>query len=127
MIYNKKTIEFYNEININKANLWQDFNQSMIEVKSGSHASGEYVIFQFKLDKNKKIIDNRFQVFGCGYMIALVQWFSEFSENKSMDELKEKIDLAMLQSMFQLPDVKNHCALTLLSLIEQLESQLCEN
>ncbi|MCF6777835.1 iron-sulfur cluster assembly scaffold protein [Thiotrichales bacterium 19X7-9] len=119
MLYSKEVIKYYKKVPEAMV-LWPDDESDVITLSAGSYSAGEYVIFQFKLNKKQQIIDCRYQVLGCGYMIALVSWFVEAVHKKHINQLS-KINISTINQVFDLPQTKRHCALTLLSLIEKIE------
>lgn len=118
MLYTQKIIDYYQKIPASMT-LWDDDSKDILQVQSGSYAIGEFVIFQVKLDAKGCVLDCRYQVLGCGYMIALVVWLAEKLHHNKLNILAD-INIVQLQTVFQLPKNKRHCALTLLNLIEAL-------
>lgn len=75
----------------------------------GSPVCGDVMKVQIKVDDEGKIIDARFQTFGCGSAVASTDLACEWLMGKTLDqalELKNK-DLA---DELNLPPVKIHCS-----------------
>ncbi|MCF6764401.1 iron-sulfur cluster assembly scaffold protein [Thiotrichales bacterium 19S3-7] len=119
MLYSEKVIEYYNKIP-QKMALWPEDETNIITATVGSYSAGEYVVFQLKLNQKNQVIDSRYQVLGCGYMIALVVWLSEVINHKYLNQIIT-ISISEINQVFNLPQTKRHCASTLLSLIAKLE------
>ncbi|MCF6807297.1 iron-sulfur cluster assembly scaffold protein [Thiotrichales bacterium 19S9-12] len=113
-MYTKKVLEYYQKIPVNMR-LFSDADETVKTYTVGGYTLGEKVIFQIK-ESNTKFIC-RYQVYGCGYMIALVVWLAEELQAGKIDDLL-KVNISDLVTLFDLPSVKRHSALSLLKLIE---------
>ena len=123
MLYNQKVLRYYQAIDDPKP-LWQKDTPSVVSTTSGDKSSGELVVFQVKLDSNNLPIEARFQVLGCGYMIALVSWLSEQVVVGEFAKL-ENLTMQQLVGEFELPKHKYHSAMCLLDIIKQLSEATC--
>ena len=124
-MYTQKLIKYYNSLD-NLLPLWGAKELDAITVTSGDASSGEIVVFQIKKRQDGRVVDTRFKVFGCGYIIALVVWFSNILKLKTLTYLKEKVTVSFLIEEFKLPKEKRHCAVCLLDVIDNLFNKLCE-
>jgi NifU-like protein involved in Fe-S cluster formation len=123
MLYNQKVLHYYQEI-IDPKPLWQNDAPFTVTTHSGDKSSGELVVFQVKLDSHNLPIEARFQVLGCGYMIALVAWLSERVVAGEFARL-ENLTMQQLVDEFELPKHKHHSAMCLLDIIKQLSEAIC--
>ena len=123
MLYNQKVLHYYQAIDDPKP-LWKKDMPLVVSTTSGDKSSGELVIFQVKADSNNSPIDARFQVLGCGYMIALVSWLSEKIVAGEFAKL-ENLTMQQLVDEFELPKHKYHSAICLLDICKQLSDVIC--
>jgi NifU-like protein involved in Fe-S cluster formation len=123
MLYNQKVLHYYQAIDDPKP-LWQKDAPFVISTTSGDKSSGELVIFQMMVNSDNLPIEARFQVMGCGYMIALVSWLSERIVAGKFATL-ENLTVQQLVDEFELPKHKYHSAMCLLDISQQLSDAIC--
>ncbi|MCK5256994.1 MAG: Fe-S cluster assembly protein NifU [Deltaproteobacteria bacterium] len=76
----------------------------------GSLACGGALKFMFKLDKNKKIKEAKFQTFGCGSAIASASVLTEMVVGKTLDEAEKITNRDIAEELGGLPEEKMHCS-----------------
>jgi hypothetical protein len=125
IMYTQELINYYNSLD-NPLPLWGLMESGVVTVTSGDASSGEVVVFQIKKIKGSCFLESRFKVFGCGYIIALVIWFSDILKLENFVFLKDKVTISYLVEKFNIPKEKRHCAICLLDIIDNLFSKSCE-
>ncbi len=76
----------------------------------GSMACGDALKFTFKLDKNEKIIDAKFQTFGCASAIASSSALTLMVIGLSLDEAAKITNEDISDFLGGLPKEKMHCS-----------------
>ena len=102
--YSEKVMDHYR----NPRNVGSIDNADMIGV-AGSLACGDSLKLYIKLDGNK-IIDAKFQTFGCGSAVAASSILTEMIIGKTLDEVKNITNKDIANELDGLPPEKMHCS-----------------
>ncbi|MBO8137363.1 MAG: Fe-S cluster assembly scaffold protein NifU [Desulfotomaculum sp.] len=75
----------------------------------GNPSCGDIMKIYLKI-KEDKIVDIKFQTFGCGAAIATSSMVTEMAKNKTLDEALKITNKAVAEELDGLPPQKMHCS-----------------
>ena len=102
--YSEKVMDHYR----NPRNVGTIENADLIG-EAGSLACGDSLKLFIKLDGNK-VIDAKFQTFGCGSAVAASSILTEMIIGKTLDEIKLITNKDIAEALGGLPEQKMHCS-----------------
>lgn len=102
--YSEKVMDHYR----NPRNVGSIENADLIG-EAGSLACGDSLKLFIKLDGNK-VIDAKFQTFGCGSAVAASSILTEMIIGKTLDEVKKITNKDIANELDGLPEQKMHCS-----------------
>ena len=102
--YTEKVMDHYR----NPRNVGTIDNADMIG-EAGSLACGDSLKLFIKLDGNK-VVDAKFQTFGCGSAVAASSILTEMIIGKTLDEVKKITNKDIADELGGLPPEKMHCS-----------------
>lgn len=111
-------IQAYQDLEIQP--LWGEDGGSVFTVSLGSESAGELVVYQIKA-KSGVVDDTRFQVHGCGYMIAVCVWLSRWLQGRALADCATFSYQNAIQAL-HLPKHKYHCAMLAEDIAKQLSA-----
>lgn len=104
MIYSEKVMEhFQNPRNVGKIEDADGIGQV------GNPVCGDMMTFYIKV-KDNRIVDVKFQTFGCGAAIAVSSMVSEMAKGKTLEEALQITNEKVAEELGGLPKNKLHCS-----------------
>ena len=76
----------------------------------GNARCGDIMRLYLKVDENEKILDAKFQTFGCFAAIASTETACDMIIGKTLDEALKLTNKEVLDRLGGLPDIKIHCS-----------------
>ena len=76
----------------------------------GNARCGDIMRLYLKIDENEKILDAKFQTFGCVAAIASTETACDMIIGKTLDEALKLTNKQVLDELGGLPDIKIHCS-----------------
>ena len=113
MAYSKKVVDrFESVLNNPQAHSVGRFDPKDPMVATGmtgAPACGDVMKLQIKLDDDERIVDVKFNTFGCGSAIASSSMFVDMLRGKTIEEAKQVKDKDIAEAL-ELPPIKLHCS-----------------
>ena len=81
----------------------------VVRASAGTPAAKSVLSLAWKTDGGR-IVDARFQAYGCPVTIAVGEWLAEQATGRDI-EMLVGIDAAQIRSALEIPDDRAHCAL----------------
>ncbi len=103
--YNKKVMDYF----LNPKNVGEIEEPDGIG-EVGNASCGDAMKLTFKLDENQKIIDAKFQTFGCASAIASSSALTEMIKGLTIEEAEKLTNNDIVEFLGELPDEKIHCS-----------------
>jgi NifU-like protein len=76
----------------------------------GSPECGDALKLMLRIDDQEKILDARFQTFGCASAIAIACAMTEMIIGKTLSDVKNLTNADIVEFIGGLPDIKFHCS-----------------
>ena len=76
----------------------------------GNMRCGDIMRITFKLDKDKKIKDIKFETLGCAAAIAVSSVLTQMAKGKTLAQAKKITDKDVVEELGNLPNFKLHCS-----------------
>lgn len=76
----------------------------------GNARCGDIMKIYLKVDENEKILDAKFQTFGCVAAIAATETACDLIIGKTLNDALQVTNKQVLEKLGGLPDVKIHCS-----------------
>jgi nitrogen fixation protein NifU and related proteins len=77
----------------------------------GNAKCGDIMRIYLDIDENQVIRDCKFKTFGCGAAVATSSMATEMIKGKTVQEALELTNVAVMQALGGLPQIKIHCSL----------------
>lgn len=103
-MYNDKVIDHF----INPRNVGEMPDPDVVG-EAGSFKCGDTMKIYLKIE-GERIVDVRFQTFGCGAAIASSSMLTEMVKGKTLDEAKRLTNEDVARELGGLPPLKMHCS-----------------
>ncbi|MCL4405941.1 MAG: Fe-S cluster assembly scaffold protein NifU [Patescibacteria group bacterium] len=103
-LYSPKVMDYF----MNPRNVGEIKNPEGVGVV-GNPVCGDIMKMYLKI-KNDKVIDAKFQTFGCGAAIATSSMATELIKGKSVEDALKISNRAVTESLEGLPPIKVHCS-----------------
>jgi nitrogen fixation protein NifU and related proteins len=104
--YSEKVIDHFT----NPRNVGEISNASGVGTV-GNAKCGDIMRIYLDIDENQVIRDCKFKTFGCGAAVATSSMATEMIKGKTVQEALELTNVAVMQALGGLPQIKIHCSL----------------
>ncbi|UAL07300.1 MAG: Fe-S cluster assembly scaffold protein NifU [Candidatus Methanogranum gryphiswaldense] len=104
--YSEKVIDHFT----NPRNVGEIANASGVGTV-GNAKCGDIMRIFLDIDENQIIRDCKFKTFGCGAAVATSSMATEMIKGKTVQEALELTNVAVMQALGGLPQIKIHCSL----------------
>lgn len=96
------------------------FKHADLVLETKSTQCEDFIKMYFKLDKDKNIIDVRYQVFGCWAVMVSCSMMSEYIKGKNIEEVRNMPNEEYFKVYQSVPEMNLRCFFLIKEIFKQL-------